>query len=247
MTKVFKRDRSQGTLTEAEARPVPGMAEAPFSLSSFAPVTLQVAECRVERGGRTVLDGVSLTLSPGEVLLVTGPNGIGKSTLIRTIFGLVPPAAGAIRVDGPAVEEAGEVAPHCHYLGHRDSLKTAMTVAENLAFWRDFSGTPGLSVDESLAAVELDDLIDLPAAYLSAGQRRRLAIARLIAVRKPIWLLDEPTAALDTASEARFIDLMDAHRRAGGSILAATHLAIALPGTRRIALSPASAPDEVWA
>ncbi|WP_194304046.1 heme ABC exporter ATP-binding protein CcmA [Chthonobacter albigriseus] len=201
-----------------------------------AAVHLAVEDLIVERGGRRVLDGVSLTLAPGEALLLTGPNGVGKSTLIRALFGLVRAEAGRIRVAGDSVEEATDVAPHCHYLGHRDALKTALSVAENLAFWRDFSGSPGATVDEALDAVDLLDLSDLPAGYLSAGQRRRLAIARLVAVDKPIWLLDEPTAALDAASEARLVAVMAAHLAAGGSILAATHLSIALAGTRTLRL-----------
>ncbi|WP_075214193.1 heme ABC exporter ATP-binding protein CcmA [Mongoliimonas terrestris] len=203
------------------------------------PVRLVVDDLVVERGGRRVLDGVGLTLGPGEALLLTGPNGVGKSTLIRALFGLVRPEAGRIRLEGPDVEEPDEVAPRCHYLGHRDALKTALTVAENLAFWRRFLGDPGLEVDAALDRVGLLDLSDLPAAYLSAGQRRRLAIARLIAVRRPIWLLDEPTAALDAASEATLLALMAAHLAAGGSLLAATHLALPLSGARRLALTPA--------
>ncbi|WP_181705101.1 heme ABC exporter ATP-binding protein CcmA [Chthonobacter rhizosphaerae] len=216
-------------------------------LAPYPPVRLAVADLVVERGGRRVLDGVSLTLAPGEALLLTGPNGVGKSTLIRTLFGLVRPEAGRVLIEGEGVEDPDEVAPACHYLGHRDSLKTALSVAENLAFWQAFLGRPGLSVAAALAAVDLDDLADLPAAYLSAGQRRRLAIARLLAVRRPIWLLDEPTAALDRASEARLAGLMRRHLALGGSLLAATHLTLDLPGARALALSHQPAPDADWA
>lgn len=203
---------------------------------------LVVRDLAVERGGRRVLDGVSFALAPGEAMTLVGPNGVGKSTLIRALTGLVRPAAGEVRVDGDGVEDETDVAPHCHYLGHRDALKTALSVAENLAFWRDFLGAEGgLAVDAALEAVDLADLADLPAAYLSAGQRRRLAIARLVAVRRPLWLLDEPTAALDAASERRLVDLMRAHVAGGGALIAATHLPLDLPRARVLRLSPAGA------
>ncbi len=195
----------------------------------------------VERGGRRVLDGVDFALEPGEAILLTGPNGVGKSTLIRALLGLVRHEAGSIRVGGEGVADDDEIGPYCHYLGHRDALKTALSVAENLAFWRDFLGPAGgLPVDDALEAVDLLDLADLPAGYLSAGQRRRLAIARLVAVRRPIWLLDEPTAALDAASEVRLVQLMADHCAAGGSLLAATHLPLDLPRARSLRLSTAT-------
>ncbi len=201
------------------------------------PARLEVRGLVVDRGGRRVLEGLDLDLGPGEAILLTGPNGIGKSTLIRALFGLLRPERGEIRVDTSGDREPGEVAPSCHYLGHRDALKTALTVSENLAFWKSFLGGPGAEVDAALDAVDLLDLSDLPAAYLSAGQRRRLAIARLLVAARPIWLLDEPTAALDAASEERLVGLMGAHLAGGGSLIAATHLAIDLPGARPVRLS----------
>lgn len=208
----------------------------PLPPAQLAASTLTVSGLCVERGGRQVLRDVAFSVAPGEALLLTGPNGAGKSTLIRAILGLVPRTAGGITVDGS--DDAEDVARRCHYLGHRDALKTALDVSENLAFWVRFLGGPGLSVHEALDAVDLLDLADLPAAYLSAGQRRRLAIARLIAVERPIWLLDEPTAALDAASERRLLLLMRRHLAAGGSIVAATHLALDLCQARELRLEP---------
>jgi heme exporter protein A len=214
----------------------------PVAVPPVPRVTLEARGLVVDRGGRRVLDGVDVTLAPGEAVLLTGPNGVGKSTLLRALFGLVRAERGTVRTLGPDGPDDAEAAARCHYVGHRDALKTALTVEENLAFWRDFLGpggasADGLVLDDALALVDLDDLAHLPAAYLSAGQRRRLAIARLLVAPRPVWLLDEPTAALDAAGEARLLALMAAHLAAGGSLIAATHLPIALPGTRRLALS----------
>jgi heme exporter protein A len=179
------------------------------------------------RGGREVFSALDFEVSPGEALAVTGPNGSGKTSLLRLIAGLLTMAAGSIDLeDGEAELSLPEQA---HYLGHRDALKPALSVLENLTFWRDFLGGEVFDPTESLAAVGLDHAARLPAAYLSAGQRRRLSIARLLAVRRPVWLLDEPTNALDTAGQGLFAGLMHDHLARGGMIVAATHAPLGLP------------------
>jgi heme exporter protein A len=179
---------------------------------------------RCVRGGREVLSGLDFEVSAGEALAVTGPNGSGKTSLLRIIAGLLALAGGSIDLEGGGDELT--LSDQTHYLGHRDAMKPALTVEENLSFWRDFLGgetANASAVAENLAAVGLDHAAHLPAAYLSAGQRRRLSIARLLATRRPIWLLDEPTSALDAAGQALFSGLMGEHLARGGLIVAATH------------------------
>jgi heme exporter protein A len=191
------------------------------------------------RGGREVFRGLSFSLPGGEALLVTGRNGAGKSTLLRVIAGLVHLGSGRLALDGGDPEAA--IGEQSHYLGHQDALKPALTVTENLQFWAAFldGGGDGVdAVEPALEAVDLSRLADLPAAYLSAGQRRRLSLARLIAVKRPLWLLDEPTSALDIASQARLAELMRSHLTGGGMIVAATHGAIGLERARELKLGP---------
>ena len=173
------------------------------------------------RGGREVFSGLSFEATSGEALAVVGPNGSGKTSLLRLIAGLLAPARGSIILEGGEAELT--LAEQSHYLGHRDALKPALSVSENLDFWRDFLGGAKTNPAESLATVELDHAAHLPAAFLSAGQRRRLSIARLLTVQRPVWLLDEPTNALDTAGQKMFALLMGDHLARGGLIIAATH------------------------
>jgi heme exporter protein A len=176
---------------------------------------------RCVRGGREVFPGLDFEANSGEALAVTGPNGAGKTSLLRIIAGLLTMAGGSIGLEGGGAELT--LPEQAHYLGHRDAMKPALSVVENLSFWRDFLGGEAFDARESLAAVGLDHAAALPAAYLSAGQRRRLSIARLLAVRRPVWLLDEPTSALDAAGQSLFAGLMRDHLARGGLIVAATH------------------------
>jgi heme exporter protein A len=194
-----------------------------------------------QRGGREVFAGVSFAVSSGEALTVTGRNGAGKSSLLRTVIGLLRLAAGRLTLEGGDPELS--VAEQAHYLGHQDAVKGSLSVAENLQFWAGYLGAGQKSelgaIPEPLEAVGLSGLASLPAAYLSAGQRRRLSIARLIAVPRPIWLLDEPTSTLDATAVERLTDLMRAHLAAGGLIVAASHGPIGLDGSRELRLGDA--------
>ena len=176
---------------------------------------------RCVRGGREIFSRLDFEASGGEALAVTGRNGSGKTSLLRLIAGLLAISGGSVSLEGGDAELT--LPEQAHYLGHRDALKPALSVIENLAFWRDFLGGEAFDSAESLAAVGLDHASHLPAAYLSAGQRRRLSLARLIAVRRPVWLLDEPTAALDVAGQSLLSALMRDHLGRGGLVVAATH------------------------
>jgi heme exporter protein A len=191
------------------------------------------------RGGRRVFEGVNFTVAAGTPLLLTGPNGAGKSSLLRLIAGLIHPEHGTVSLNGGDNELA--VGEQAHYLGHLDPLKGALTVMENLAFWVRFLNAGGVphereAAERSLDTVGLGELADVPAGYLSAGQRRRLSLARMVAVPRSLWLLDEPTTALDAASQERLDGLMRTHLRDGGLIVAATHGPLGLPGAQELRL-----------
>lgn len=172
------------------------------------------------RGGQQVFSGLSFEVASGQALALTGRNGAGKTTLLRIIAGLLRHSEGQLELVGSEAEAS--IGEQVHYVGHQDALKPSLSVAENLKFWAAFLGEKS-TVDTGLEAVGLSGLADLPAGYLSAGQRRRLALARLVCVERPIWLLDEPTAALDAASQERIGELMRGHLANGGLIVAATH------------------------
>jgi len=184
------------------------------------------------RGERLVLRDLSFAVAEGEALLLLGPNGSGKSTLLRLLAGLKRPDAGDLLWDGAdALADLPAHAVRVAYLGHLDAIKAGLTVAENLAF-----AAGGRAVAPALAALGLAGLADLPARMLSAGQRRRLALARLPLSPAALWLLDEPSLGLDTASLSQLGVLLAAHRAAGGMVVAATHLDLPLPDARTLRL-----------
>jgi heme exporter protein A len=173
------------------------------------------------RGGRGVFSGLDLDVASSQALAVTGANGAGKSSLLRIVAGLLHAETGSIDLEGGDPERS--VGEHAHYLGHRDPLKPALTVRENLEFWQAFLGGDRADVNDSLSQAGIGHAAELPAVVLSAGQRRRLSMARLLAVKRPIWLLDEPTSALDAEGQKLFAALMTRHLDDGGLIIAATH------------------------
>jgi heme exporter protein A len=199
------------------------------------------------RGGRILFAGLSFAVEAGEALLVTGPNGAGKTTLLRTLAGFLAPETGQIRLEGGAPEAT--IGEQCHYVGHANAVKPGLTVAENAAFWGGFLGAgddppDGLPdrLDAALASFGLEALRDIPAGYLSAGQRRRAGLVRLALAQRPIWLLDEPTASLDQAGQEVLATAANAHLAAGGLVIAATHLPLAFDRARELRVGrPAAA------
>lgn len=177
---------------------------------------LQVVDLGVTRGGLPILEGVNFTLAAGGVLVLRGPNGIGKTTLLRTVAGLQPALSGRISLDPEAVA----------YAAHADGLKATLSVRENLTFWAQVYGTA--DIEPALAAFELEGLVDRPAQNLSAGQKRRLGLARLLVTARPLWVLDEPTVSLDASAVGMFANAIRGHCAAGGSALIATHIDLGL-------------------
>ena len=169
-------------------------------------------------------------------MVVTGRNGAGKSSLLRMLAGLVRIPAGRLALEGGKADIP--LAEHTHYIGHQDAMKPSLSVEENLQFWTEFLGGGGQSIEPALVALNLAPLARLPAVYLSAGQRRRLSIARLVAVQRPIWLLDEPTSALEVPSQKNLGELMRGHLAGGGMIIAAAHGPIGLERARELKLGP---------
>jgi heme exporter protein A len=206
---------------------------------------LSAVDLACRRGGRDVFAGIDVSLTAGQAVAVTGRNGAGKSSLLRIIAGLLRPAGGRLWLDGGDPELT--IAEQAHYLGHQDAVKPSLTVIENLHFWVGFFGGGTIKVQDALESVGLGGIATLPAAYLSAGQRRRLSIARLLAVKRPIWLLDEPTSTLDAAGRDRLAALMQSHLAEGGLILAATHGALGLAAAEELSLDQKTPlPREGW-
>jgi len=198
---------------------------------------LDVRGLGIRRGERQLFADLSLKVAAGQVALLTGPNGTGKTTLLMALAGIVRPEAGEIGFPAHRGEEGTR--PAMHLLGYQQGIKPRLTVLENLSFWRQVNGAGGLAPEAALAETGIARLAELEAGYLSSGQLRRLALARLLVTPRPIWLLDEPSATLDSAGEALLVRLIDAHRQGGGIAIVATHQHLALTegaGIVRLAL-----------
>jgi heme exporter protein A len=190
---------------------------------------LEVSDLTLSRGGRTLADRLSFSLGAGETLLVRGPNGAGKSSLLLALAGVLRPERGRVGW------RLGET-PQIHYFGHAPALKPQLTLAETLKFWRKLNGAGALTVETALDSVGLGGLGGIEAGHLSAGQGRRLALARLLVSPRKIWLLDEPTASLDAEGHALVARLINAHTASGGLAIVATHDDLAIGGTQTLTL-----------
>ncbi len=184
-------------------------------------IQLIVNDLAVARGTRTIFEGLSLTLEAGEALTLVGPNGAGKTTLLRCLAGLLPAAFGSVWLNGRDGDRS--IGEQCHYIGHLNGVKPALTVLENLAFFAVFLGGNQDDTAQAADSLMLSDLEDVPAAFLSAGQKRRLGLARLLCAKRPVWFLDEPAVSLDRASQEILARIVSAHLAAGGIVAAATH------------------------
>ena len=195
--------------------------------------------CR--RGERCVFAGLSFRLPPGAALVLTGANGSGKTSLLRLLAGLTPPAGGRLSWGGlPIGQDPAAHRARLHYVGHQDGIKPGLTPRETLSFWSAVRGCSGpgaaAQLEAAIAAFGLEDIADWPCRWLSAGQRRRLALARLCASKAPLWLLDEPTSALDRDNQSRLETLIGAHRASGGRIVLTTHIPIEIEGALHLVL-----------
>lgn len=188
--------------------------------------TISVTDLACARGTVQVLAGVTFAIAAGEALILRGPNGAGKTTLLRTLAGLTPPLAGRIDCAPDAIA----------YASHADGLKAQLTVAENLEFWAGVFGADG--IDAAVEAFDLAVLLDRRAGEMSAGQKRRLSLARLLVTGRPLWCLDEPTVSLDTENVARFAAAVERHLHGGGAALIATHIDLGLPTARSLDITP---------
>lgn len=191
-----------------------------------------------ERGERLIFSGLNFQISPGQALVLRGPNGCGKTSLLRLAATLIRTAAGQLTWDGADVAEEPEAhRSRLHFVGHQDAVKGALTVRENIKVWAHVRGAAGDRVDAAMTAFGIGHLADTPAQYLSAGQHRRTALARLIASRAPLWLLDEPTVSLDADGTACLQRAIADHRADNGMVMAATHIELGLDDAQVLQLT----------
>jgi heme exporter protein A len=220
-------------------------------LMKVSSMRLLAENLSARRGEDLIFTDISFDLGAGESLVLTGRNGSGKSTLLRVVAGLLHPETGRVTWTSESSESGMRAAEACHYLGHRNAMKAELTVAENLAFWKSFfgdvDGGKGISPAEAAGTVGLGGILHLPFGYLSAGQQRRMAFAKLLVAYRPVWILDEPTAALDVSAEGAFTGLINAHLATGGIVLAATHQPLGLERARELKMTGfAGVAEERW-
>ena len=198
-------------------------------MTSSRPPRFSAHDLACQRGDRLIFRGVEFALGAGDTLILRGPNGSGKSSLLRVLAGLTPPIAGSLRWDGDNIAKDWPAhRARLHFVGHLDPLKPVLTAAETIQFWSRLRGGSPPAAADALDRFHLTELADLPCRFLSAGQRRRLSLARLVASPAPLWLLDEPTIGLDEASTRDLMEAIAEHRAAGGLVIAATHVPLAL-------------------
>jgi heme exporter protein A len=215
---------------------LPSRADAATQAGPGQAFLVEGLACR--RGDRLLFEGLGFALDPGQLLLLTGPNGSGKSSLLRLLAGLGAPAAGRILWHGQAIDEdAPAHRQRLRFLTHLDGVKPALTVLENLRFWSALMGAPAARTGSALAAFDLERIADLPSRFLSAGQRRRLALSRLMLMPAALWLLDEPSASLDGEGAERLLAAIATHRSQGGIAVVATHDRLALLPTQELRLT----------
>jgi heme exporter protein A len=217
-------------------------------MTAVAAAELRAESLACRRGERLVFGGLSFRVPPGGALVLVGSNGSGKTSLLRVAAGLLPPAAGCLYWgDRPVGPDIAAHRARLRYVGHQDAVKSALTPRETLSFWAELhgaaAGRAAAAIDRALAVFGLGGAADWPCRWLSAGQRRRLALARLLAAPAPLWLLDEPMSTLDADGRERLAEIIAAHRADGGSVLLSTHSPIVLPGSRELGLDAFAVAD----
>lgn len=195
-------------------------------------MSLSVSNLSCQRGGRPIFAGLNFEIADGQAMVLRGPNGAGKSTLLRVLSGLIPAQSGDVSLNGVSLAKREEFQDQITYAGHLDAIKPQLTVAENLRFWADLFNSAAF--DQTLQNFRLTEIAERQAHTCSAGQKRRLGLARIAVTARPMWLLDEPTVSLDTETTEQFARLIDSHCASGGMALIATHIDLGLANSAEL-------------